>query len=220
VIASGGVRDYPSLVGFTPSDELIISVREGLWIVSRNGNSASRLFVRDAGCCYTSAPFSPLYMTSPQGFIAMISRKPASDGSTSDATDLLSSSGAVIHQFPGGDPLSFSPDGRYLLIDLVNDFTNGTTPVPEEACSTRTFTCAALPGLADPEWLPDGNLAIGSNSANVAGLGFKWWNVGTRDYVPVPPAFKKLGSIFYVLPARLMAAARSTLEAGHPASGG
>jgi hypothetical protein len=207
----------PVLIGFTPHDDLVVSLGTTLWSVSRDGSTATLLTVHDSGCC--NMPMTLLYTTSPQGLIAMISRQPASDGSTTDLTDLLNSSGTLVHQFPGGDPLSFSPDGSYLLIDLADEVTNPDAPLREEACSTTTFACIPLPGQADNEWLPNGDLAIGSNSANVNGLGLRWWDVSTRAYIAVPSVFAQFSHIDNVLPTALMGTVRSALGTSYAAGG-
>jgi hypothetical protein len=209
--ADAGPNASPRLVGFTASDGLIVSVGTQLWTTSRAGGDARQLSVPDTHCCAVST--TEQFDQSPGGDLAVLSQTYNSNGDPLNTTDLLAPSGAVIHQFGGGSPLYFSPDGTYLAIDQLTATSDADTPPPEEVCDVKTYACSKLPGQA-AGWLPNDDLEI-DGSVWSAGSHTRWWNVRTGKFDVPPSVFDRPDVNFNViLPTPLIVAVRAAILHG------
>jgi hypothetical protein len=173
-----------------------------------SGKSASPVSISDNDCCAAGVIDTVTGQTT-DGDMALTSTAYNSNADPTASTDLLSPSGHLVHRF-SGSPLTFSPDGRYLLLNREPAEGNPDAPVPEAVCDLSTFVCRSLPGEATyAEWLPNDDLSISpTDPAAQIGLGTKWWSAQVERAAASPAIFHQFGGglagINVVVPTTMM----------------
>lgn len=203
-----------SLIGFTSDDRLIInsvnssaSLRSmaSVYTIDLSGGNRRPFQTADPNCCGTLdiGPTLPIGLTDavsgvPEaGVSALISTQYETDNHYETTTDLFSADQALIHRFADTEPLSFSPDGRYLVLQ----HTPSTLTPKLEVCDLSDLQCQPLPSDVGSHWLPNNDLIV-------VGPGYQvpeqWWNPRTGQLETPPAAFGKITDIAYILPTSLL----------------
>jgi hypothetical protein len=197
---AGSVQQSGSgILGFTKSDQLLVlNDSQQLWAVSVDGKTASQV----AAGSFGGGLVDEVVGTAQAGLIAMRVDTYDQDGVPAFSTELLSGTGSMIHTFPDGSPLIFSPDGKYVLIDQSTATSDPDQPAPEEVCDVITFSCVPTPGQAQSTWLPNGDLEVDSNSSS-GSASPTWWNAETGSAGTEPASFRSF-TPNQILPTAIM----------------
>jgi hypothetical protein len=187
------------ILGYTKSDQLLVlNDSQQLWAVSVDGKAARQVATGSFG----GGLIDEVVGTAQAGLIAMRVDADNQNGVPAFSTELLSDTGSIIHTFPDGSPLSFSPDGKYVLIDQNKATSNPDQSAPEEVCDVITFDCVPTPGQAQPIWLPNGDLEVDSSSSS-GNASSTWWNAETGSTDTEPASFQSFAPN-QILPAAMM----------------
>ncbi len=180
--------------GFTATDQLILHTQTGLWEVSLEGSSATRLPpTLESNATNDAAQFIPVN----ESHLAY-----TSSSTGTDAVVLVDDNFKPTATLPATDLRDVSADGRYLLVARAPEPENGE--LQQEICLVSTLRCRPAPSSAG-EFFPNDELLLstGTDSPPSPQRG-AFYNPATGVTTPAPRVWSRFRSFDGVIPTALL----------------